>query len=248
MKPRALPVVIAAVIFLSMPLSVSASDVRSSTVKEYPGETVEYEYEDGLLVSETSLGDDGVETRTTYQYIDGRLAMCTTVCSATDVVDTVFFIRSPSTYELVAIKRNGSFTFIADPLALKAGGSVDSSYVLHEDGTSSIVDGDREFQYSATGELVREILGDRVVEYGYEDGAVVERRTTYPSGSCTVERFSNGEKVSLEEFGSDGVIASRIVYGLDGGGMVKTIYSNGRPVADVHYKEDDVRVDRIEYL
>lgn len=238
---------LSALLVLASLMPVFASSQRVSVVKEYPGETVTFEYEDGYLVEEVSE-KGGSKTRTVYTYMDGRLAMCISHDEASNESSTVFFLRSPSSYELVAVRRNDGYTYIEDSYLIQNGMLIESSYILNEDGTASILDSGVRYEYSADGTLVREIHDDKVVEYVYDGFILVERRTSAANGSYEVEHIHDGEVSYIDGFGLNGEMEWRIVPGIDGKGDVKTIYDAGRPIANVHYKEDNVRVDRIEYL
>lgn len=237
----------------SMAFAVGPRDV---VVKEYPGETLTLEYEDGYLVKETS-SRDGVETTTSYQYIDGRLVMCTTVDSSSGVSHTVFFLRSPYGNELVAVKRDGVLTYTEDSFVIQNGQRIDTSsfaellagnYDTNENGDMVIVDGDYIYEYSVEGALLRKIGLGSTVEYLYEDDVLVGVRTTFDDGGFSYGVYEQGVLSSLEEFDASGAISSRTVYGKEGTGKVRTLYDSGRPVANVYYREDNRRVDRIEYL
>ena len=251
-----LAVAFAAVFLFASHLLVFGTGSRDVVVKEYPGETLTLEYEDGYLVKETS-SRDGAETTTTYQYIDGRLVLCTTVDSSSGESHTVFFLRSPYGNELVAVKRDGVLTYTEDSFVVQNGQMIDTSslaqllssnYDINEDGNIVIVDGDITYEYSSEGVLLKEIGLGSTAEYLYVEDVLVGVRTTMEDGSYSLGVYEDGVLSSLEEFDANGTISSRTVYGKDGEGMVRTLFDAGRPVADVHYKEDNRRVDRIEYL
>jgi len=234
------------ILFFSV-FSVFAYD---TIVKEYPDETVTYEYENGYLIKEISVAL-GVKKETSYHYINGKLVMCTTVHSNSQENEVIFFLRSPSTNELIAVKRGDSLTYVEDSfvaqneLIIKT----ESLFETLEDGTTVIVTENARYEYSTNGVLSREIREDSTIEYFYEEGKLISTKAVYNDGKSKVENYEDGIIVKTEEYDSLGVMISSILYDSDStGGMVKTLYDNGRPIAVVYYKEDNKRIDRIEYL
>lgn len=237
-------------------LPAFAEGSRDVVVREYPGETLTLEYEDGYLVKETS-SRNGEETTTTYQYMEGRLVMCATVDSSSGESHIVFFLRSPYGNELVAVKRDGVLTYTEDSFVVQNGQRIDTSSFLQllsknydttEDGNIVIIDEDLTYEYSKEGALLRRIGLGSTTEYLYEEDVLVGVRTTLADGSFSYGVYEAGVLSSLDEFDANGTILSRTVYGKDGAGMVRTLFDSGRPVANVYYREDNRRVDRIEYL
>ncbi len=226
------------------------NDGHSVVKKEYLQETLILEYdENGYLVCETVLANDA-EQKTTYQYIDGKLVMCVTINSNTQKNNIVFFLRSPNTNELVAVQKNEEMTYVDDSFVAQNDIIINTSFVYEtlESGNTVVTQSDVKYEYSNDGILIRKTSQNETVEYFYEDGVLFASKTVFNDLSYNIEQYDNGSVVLVQEYDKNGVLKVSIIYNLSNEGMVKTMYDNGRPVADIYYKEDNKRIDRIEYL
>lgn len=217
--------------------------------KEYPQETLILEYEDGYLISETSFSN-GIERKTTYQYIDGKLVMCITTSSDSQKNDITFFLRSPNTNELVAVKRNEEIVYVDNSFVAQNNIVINtgSVYETLENGSTAITQGDVKYEYSQDGTLIKKTSTEETVSYFYKDGVLSSAKTVFNDGSYNIEEYEDKKVVSLQEYDVNGVLKVSILYRSSNEGMIKTMYDNGRPVANIYYKEDNKRIDKIEYL
>lgn len=223
----------------------TTDDGYSKTIrKEYSsGEKEEYVYEEGLLKSFSN----GV-TSITYNYINSRLAFCVVNNSE------IFFLRSTEDGSLIAIKRDSEIELLADDYLYQDGvfyNILSNSIVLtgnyetQEDGTFSFIEGGKTYHYSATGLLMSITSEEELIEYNYLEDKVSTVKTTASDGSYKLESYDKGSLIKIEQYSEKGDITSLEDYST--GKLIKTVYKNGRPVADIFYKEDNITVETIKY-
>lgn len=121
-------------------------------------------------------------------------------------------------------------------------------YETLESGNTVVTQGDVKYEYSKEGILIKKISQNETTEYFYKDRVLSSSKTVFNNASYNIEEYDDGKVVSLKEYDINGILKVSILYSSSNEGMVKTMYDNGRPVANVYYKEDNKRIDRIEYL
>lgn len=205
-------------------------------------------YEDGLLKELHTP-----QTSTIFNYIDKKLAFC--------VVDgkEVYFLRSSSDGTLIAIKRDSELQLMGDSYLYENGqffNLVSSSliftgnYETLEDGSFKVLDDQITYHYSALGYLLTISSDSQTIQYEYEDNedgtrSIKSITTTKQDGSYTVDNYEKGIKTSSTEYDEKGLISSFTDY--SSAKLVRTVYKDGRPVADIYYKEDNITVENIKY-
>jgi len=236
--------------FATSPETNPSENVGYSVLrKEYPEETLILEYDNGYLISETVVSN-GEEQKTTYQYVDGKLVMCITTNSKTQKTEVIFFLRSPNTNELVAVKRDEEIIYVDNSFVAQNDIIINTGFVYEtlESGNTVVTQGDVKYEYSKEGILIKKISQNETTEYFYKDRVLSSSKTVFNNASYNIEEYDDGKVVSLKEYDINGILKVSILYSSSNEGMVKTMYDNGRPVANVYYKEDNKRIDRIEYL
>ena len=219
------------------------SNLKTITKKYSSGEIETYVYENGLLKTVNKNG-----TTIVYNYIDNRLAFC--------VVNDgeIFFLRSKEEGKLIAIKRGSEIELLSDAYLYQDGSFynlLSNSIVLTgdfetlEDSTFKVVDEGKTYHYSEKGLLLSIESEEEKVEYNYVEAKISTIKTTYKNNSFKVESYDNGTLIKVEQFSEIGVLTTLDDYST--GKLIRTVYKDGRPVADIYYKEDNVSVNRIEY-
>lgn len=219
------------------------SNLKTITKKYSSGEIETYVYENGLLKTVNKNG-----TTIVYNYIDNRLAFC--------VVNDgeIFFLRSKEDGNLIAIKRGSEIELLSDAYLYQDGSFyniLSNSIVLTgdfetlEDSTFKVVDEGKTYHYSEKGLLLSIESEEEKVEYNYVEAKISTIKTTYKNNSFKVESYDNGTLIKVEQFSEIGVLTTLDDYST--GKLIRTVYKDGRPVADIYYKEDNVSVNRIEY-
>jgi hypothetical protein len=219
------------------------SNFKTITKKYSSGEIETYVYENNLLKTVNKNG-----TTLVYNYIDNKLAFC--------VVNDgeIFFLRSKEDGNLIAIKRGSEIELLSDAYLYQDGSFyniLSNSIVLTgdfetlEDGTFKVVDEGKTYHYSEKGLLLSIESEEEKVQYNYVEAKISTIKTTYKNNSFKVESYDNGTLIKVEQFSETGVLTTLDDYST--GKLIRTVYKDGRPVADIYYKEDNVSVNRIEY-
>ena len=229
---------------ISTETSSSSTNIIKTITKTYAtGQVESYSYENGLLKS-YSNGTSSV----VYNYIDNKLAFC--------LLDdtTVFFLRSASDAALVAIKRDNSLDLVGDSYLYENGAFYNivsnnlvftGNYETQEDGSFIFVDEDKTYHYSKEGLLLSTTSAIETVTYEYQEGKVSSKTSTEEDGSYSVSTYENGSLRTVTEYDSLGVISTFTDYST--GAMVKTVYKDGRAVATIYYKDDNITIESIKY-
>ena len=210
------------------------------------GRTETYEYEDQLLVAESVTGEE--ETNIKYSYINNRLEFCIVNDSE------IFFLRSTEDGALIAVKRGSEIELLSDSYLYQNGAiyNIISNFLVStgeyealEDGTFNLVEDGKTYHYSETGLLLSITEGEQVQEYSYEDGKISAIKTTEADGSYKIESYKDSSLLTVDQYTKEGVITSSDNY--SSGKLVRTVYKDGRAVADIYYKADNVTVENIKY-
>ena len=227
---------------------VTSQEGNNKTVtKTYSsGRTETYEYDNQLLVAESVTGED--ETNIKYSYINNRLAFCIVNDSE------IFFLRSTEDGALIAVKRGSEIELLSDSYLYQNGSIYNiisnslvstGEYEALEDGTFNLVEDEKTYHYSEAGLLLSITETEQVQEYSYEDGKLSAIKTTEADGSYKIESYKDGSLLTVDQYTKEGVITSSDNY--SSGKLVRTVYKDGRAVADIYYKADNVTVENIKY-
>ncbi len=207
-------------------------------------------YKDGRLTLEVSSDRDG-ESRTSYAYIDGRLALTTTVDQA-GIQSVSSYLRTADKNRIIGVSQSGDVRFLSDDFIVQRGDVlqnlasnlvVSGDHEVLEDGTIRVEDDGRSLYYSVDGRLLRSVSDEETVSYHY-DSDVLSSITTVLGTKRTVENYRDGAAFEIYVY-IDGELESHTLYKKDGN--ITALYSNGRKVAVIHYKKDNRTIDRIEY-
>lgn len=220
-----------------------ANNMRTVTKNYSSGKVETYKYEDGLLKAYSNS-----DISIIYNYINNRLSFCI-------VNDNeIFFLRSANDGTLIAIKRNSEVDLIGQSYLYQNGDFYDivsnnlvftGNYETLDDGSFSFNDGEKTYHYSSLGLLLSITCESETIDYSYENDVVSSIKTTKHDGSYSISKYSNGTLISVNEYENSGLISISTDY--SNGSIIKTVYKDGRPVADIYYKDDNVTVDTIKY-
>ena len=234
-----------------------------STIKNSPEETLilrTYEnsdeelsrtYKDGRLIEE-SVTKSGVTTSIRFGYSDGQLIFVSDV--AEDGTTSVrSFLRSSDKKDVIGVSDSDSVRFLSDKYSFQNGevlvnlapGLVTSGeHKILENGDILIMeDASTESVYNQRGQLLSRKKGEKLVTYLYDDDYLI-RVETKDKTSRIVENYGDGIPYDRYEYENE-ILVSHTVFRDEGN--IKTMYSKGRVVAVVYYKNDNRTVDRIEY-
>ncbi len=221
-----------------------ASDNVKTISKNYTSGVFEsYKYENGLLKSYSSN-----DLSVIYNYINNKLSFC--------IVNEkeIFFLRSASDGTLIAIKHDDEIELISDSYLYEKGSFYNiasnnlvftGNYEVQDDDSFIFNDGEKTYHYSELGLLLSITSESETVTYSYKGNIVDSITTTKNDGSCIISNYEDGVLVKVNEYDSTGVITFSTDY--SAGKMVRTVYKDGRAVADIFYKDDNVTVDSIKY-
>lgn len=223
--------------------TVVSDNVKTISKNYTSGVFESYKYENGLLKSYSSN-----DLSVIYNYINNKLYFC--------IVNEkeIFFLRSASDGTLIAIKHDDEIELISDSYLYEKGSFYNiasnnlvftGNYEVQDDGSFIFTDGEKTYHYSALGLLLSITSESETVTYSYKDNIVVSITTTKNDGSYIISNYEDGVLVKVNEYDNTGVITFSTDY--SAGKMVRTVYKDGRAVADIFYKDDNVTVDSIKY-
>ena len=228
-------------------INTSQEGHHKTVTKTYASGRLEtYEYENQLLVSEKVSGEK--ESKISYNYVNNRLAFCIVNDSE------IFFLRSTEDGAVIAVKRGSEIELLSDSYLYQNGSIYNitsnslvftGEYENQEDGSFNLKEGDKTYHYSAEGLLLSLTEGDQTQEYSYEEGKLCAIKTTEADGTYKLESYKNGALLKVDQYSKEGVITSSDDY--SSGKLVRTVYKDGRAVADIYYKADNVTVENIKY-
>ncbi len=210
------------------------------------------QYKDGLLLRETVTDKDS-SVSTSYGYMEGHLAFCSTFKDGEEEPSSVtFFLRSSDDGSLVAIRDNEGLRFLSESYIYQTGElyqmaakdlMLKGDYEILEDGSIQYEEAGTVYLYSPEG-LLLETKGEKSsTRYTYENYELLSTETlndaeriveTYVDGKVSETSVYRGEELSS------------VTRHLEGGN-VQILYKDGRKVATVYYNEDNRTVKRIEY-
>ncbi len=212
--------------------------------KNYSSGNVEtYKYEDGLLKAYTNN-----DISIVYNYIGNKLSFC--IVNENEI----FFLRSANDGTLIAIRRNLEVDLIGESYLYQNGEFYDlvsnslvftGSYNTLDDGSFTFNEGEKQYHYSPSGHLLSITSDSETIEFSYVDEVVSLIKSTKSDGSYSISSYENGILVSVNEYDSSDVITISTDYSK--GTIIKTLYKDGRAVADIYYKDDNVTVETIKY-
>ncbi len=119
--------------------------------------------------------------------------------------------------------------------------------VFNEDGSFSIKEGETSYNYSDRGMLLSTNTKEETVQYFYDSKGSLVRQEITKEKTRSVQYYANGALTKTENY-RDSVLENTVRYSEEGYGSVRTVYSQGLPLADVYYDEDNVKILKIEYL
>lgn len=223
--------------------TISSEDTKTITKHYATGREEVLKYENGLL---KVYSNDN--TSVVYNYINNRLAFC--------LVDgsEIFFLRSASDGSLIAIKRASEVDLVGDTYLYQNGSFynivsnslvVTGNYETLDDGSFSFHEGEKSYHYSPLGVLLSITSDSETVTYQYEEDVLSTVTTTQKDGSYSVSSYEKGVLISVKEYSANGEISICTDYST--GKMIRTVYKDGRPVADIYYKDDNITVENIKY-
>ncbi|MCF0262698.1 MAG: hypothetical protein HUK23_07290 [Sphaerochaetaceae bacterium] len=207
-------------------------------------------YKDNRLIQE-ELTNLNCCTLYNYTYYEGHLSFVSVQVTNKDI-DNVFFLRSASDGQIVAIKHDNEISLIADNYLtysnqlltqLEAGQIVEGNYVKDNDGNLVIERDGLVYKYSSLGKLLYEQVLGGEIEYYYDDNLLIKIISTVDAQQ-RITYFVN-EQPSEQHLYENEILKS-ITHFYEGGN-IQEIYSDDRLIAVVYYRKDNYTVDRIEY-
>ena len=221
-------------------ITVTETDLNSEL-------TVVRSYSDGLINSES----DSNGNQTSYAYVGGHLAFCSTSGPGQETRIT-FFLRSSEDGSLMAVKEGDVYRFISESYIYQDNELlqqvatdlvIKEDHEILEDGRIRYIQNGITYIYSPSGQLLSTEENGVVSEYFY-NGKAIDRIETVDGNLKSVENYLEGKAVERLVY-EDGVLTSRTEYRAEGN--IQVLYKNGRKVATVYYRPDNRTVDRIEY-
>ena len=221
-------------------ITVTETDLNSEL-------TVVRSYSEGLITSES----DSNGNQTSYAYVGGHLAFCSTSGPGQETRIT-FFLRSSEDGSLMAVKEGDVYRFISESYIYQdnellqqvaADLVIKEDHEILEDGRIRYIQNGITYIYSPSGQLLSTEENGVVSEYFY-NGKAIDRIETVDGNLKSVENYLEGKAVERLVY-EDGVLTSRTEYRAEGN--IQVLYKNGRKVATVYYRPDNRTVDRIEY-
>ena len=195
--------------------------------------------EDGLLLSSTTTDPEGLERISEYHWSpEGRLLYV-------EDVDLRYYLPSTEFHYTF-----GDYTYSINDetpdVFIERLGKEKSKVEILEDLSVKLVSNDgSERLYSKDGHLVREVKGDSVFEYAYEDGMLFKSVET--NGRNVTNLFYEDGLLIRREYLVDGVLLRVQIIEKDGF-LTEDRYRNGKPYARVHYDRDQKTIRSIESL
>ena len=221
-------------------ITVTETDLNSEL-------TVVRSYSEGLITSES----DSNGNQTSYAYVGGHLAFCSTSGPGQETRIT-FFLRSSEDGSLMAVKEGDVYRFISESYIYQDNELlqqvatdlvIKEDHEILEDGRIRYIQNGITYIYSPSGQLLSTEENGVVSEYFY-NGKAIDRIETVDGNLKSVENYLEGKAVERLVY-EDGVLTSRTEYRAEGN--IQVLYKNGRKVATVYYRPDNRTVDRIEY-
>ena len=221
-------------------ITVTETDLNSEL-------TVVRSYSEGLITSES----DSNGNQTSYAYVGGHLAFCSTSGPGQETRIT-FFLRSSEDGSLMAVKEGDVYRFISESYIYQdnellqqvaADLVIKEDHEILEDGRIRYIQNGITYIYSPSGQLLSTEENGVVSEYFY-NGKAIDRIETVDGNLKSVENYLEGKAVERLVY-EEGVLTSRTEYRAEGN--IQVLYKNGRKVATVYYRPDNRTVDRIEY-
>ena len=221
-------------------ITVTETDLNSEL-------TVVRSYSEGLITSES----DSNGNQTSYAYVGGHLAFCSTSGPGQETRIT-FFLRSSEDGSLMAVKEGDVYRFISESYIYQdnellqqvaADLVIKEDHEILEDGRIRYIHNGITYIYSPSGQLLSTEENGVVSEYFY-NGKAIDRIETVDGNLKSVENYLEGKAVERLVY-EEGVLTSRTEYRAEGN--IQVLYKNGRKVATVYYRPDNRTVDRIEY-
>ena len=221
-------------------ITVNETDLNSEL-------TVVRSYSEGLITSES----DSNGNQTSYAYVGGHLAFCSTSGPGQETRIT-FFLRSSEDGSLMAVKEGDVYRFISESYIYQdnelmqqvaADLVIKEDHEILEDGRIRYIQNGITYIYSPSGQLLSTEENGVVSEYFY-NGKTIDRIETVDGNLKSVENYLEGKAVERLVY-EEGVLTSRTEYRAEGN--IQVLYKNGRKVATVYYRPDNRTVDRIEY-
>ena len=221
-------------------ITVTETDLNSEL-------TVVRSYSEGLITSES----DSNGNQTSYAYVGGHLAFCSTSGPGQETRIT-FFLRSSEDGSLMAVKEGDVYRFISESYIYQDNELlqqvatdlvIKEDHEILEDGRIRYIQNGITYIYSPSGQLLSTEENGVVSEYFY-NGKAIDRIETVDGNLKSVENYLEGKAVERLVY-EEGVLTSRTEYRAEGN--IQVLYKNGRKVATVYYRPDNRTVDRIEY-
>lgn len=203
-------------------------------------------YENSYLIQKTD--DSGV---TNYTYDNDHLIFATENKDDENLV--TYYIRNASDDSLIAINRYSNLSLLGSSYLFendKAFVNATDNLIINDDfyfdeENNIVIEKDFEKKvYSSSGLLLYTESENSKTNYEYQEGVLVKTITEEESNK-TISYYENSKLVKQEIFKDD--VLFQIVDYIDSK-MIKTIYSNNKETARIYYKEDNIRVERVEYL
>lgn len=228
------------------------------TVKDLENDTVTVYLYDGFYLSSVTVNrPDNSEEKTAFIYSDGNL-VCTEHTDSEGNRQVEYYLRNDHDLSLFAVRRYDNTDLVGENyiytdrnLFTQSSNLVATGELsFDQEGNITFTRNGTIYTYGPDSCLLREESDLSVIEYTYSDLVLVSSRETSKTEpqTVTLTEYEDG-KAFTRTTEVNGVITQYIQFKTaDNEGMVKTLYSFGKPVARVYYRQDNIRVIRVEYL
>jgi len=210
---------------------------------------------DGLLSQLTTLIGGQLESARIYSYAGGSLSSILTVTPGQSNLRTFGMLKELAYFSFYDQDGGQLFTTLDNGRTIAEywvgeEKAEEISVVTYEDGSFSLIrkkpEGEILERYDAQGLLVSSKTPSYLTEYRYNESRdLTEQRITEMDGRVMIKMYESGSLVSaIEEIQGQSVKHTR--YNEDGS-SIQTLYSEGKPYADITYAVDGKRVLSIVY-
>lgn len=218
---------------------------------EYPDYSESYVYDKSRLVKYSKNEQDN-EHCYSYTYQNNHLVFVS-YSENGEFKSAEYYLRSSSDNSLIGIKKYSDTSLIGETYLFEENelfSELSKGFILNGDFSITpegliqySIDGITK-TYSSEGLILKEEGPDYINSFSYSDNGQLDSSVLKTGNKTIQSEYTDGVLFSQTEY-LDNVINGYTVYKPEG--MVRTMFSNGKKVADVYYRSDNRKIKEIQY-